>query len=505
MLCSFFCSRVKNTARYSLISGTFLLFSTLLAADSELFTAKIPEKPTRQPESISTETTPLRADSSAHVVTAWHDSQKKRLLLRQPNSCYKRTKIPITKVFGLFPLQSSPSQHKATLAYYDGRGKGRLTKIELCFDSQQECHSACKAINELIHPTAQSHTRPLNNYKALLVYNPVSGKGKGEFISSQFKELMILMGGELEAFSTTGVLADLKNFLAENYSSARALVIIGGDGTLRDAFNELVAIDSSNPPLLDSIAVIPAGSGNGIAVSIGTPTAETAMHSFVRAAAATGSTGKRLHVKQYTCEWADKNLYPNEDGYLLLSLVAGTPADVDIDTEKWRRYGEARFFLGGVQRTLDPRSYPFSISFDQSQSHSPVDYSFVTAMNVCDASSTLKLAHHVKPEDKNLELVTITSANTSRWHAHRRATILLKLPSGNHIQQSYVSSRQVSELTLTSFSAGNKIVVDGELISQEARQFDQLEETNNLQVYPQIITVSESPYYITFMVADDPD
>lgn len=112
---------------------------------------------------------------------------------------------------------------------------------------------------------------------ALLIVNPNAGQMKSK--SNLFTIISTLSnGGILPTVYVTKSKGDAKRFIIENADKYEAVVCCGGDGTLNETVNGLVAANACHIPL----GYIPAGSTNDFAASLGiSPNPEIAAKSIV--------------------------------------------------------------------------------------------------------------------------------------------------------------------------------------------------------------------------------
>ena len=104
--------------------------------------------------------------------------------------------------------------------------------------------------------------------RAIVVINPLSGSGRYDNQIQEHARLAreVLAAGGLDAeIRTTTGSGDAHRFAAEAVESRCDLVVVwGGDGTVNEAASALV-----HTPV--PLAIVPAGSGNGLAADLGVP------------------------------------------------------------------------------------------------------------------------------------------------------------------------------------------------------------------------------------------
>jgi len=99
--------------------------------------------------------------------------------------------------------------------------------------------------------------------RALVVANPIAGRGKGENVALEVGEGLRRMGATAEVFARLGR-ADVRDWLHERSAEADLVVVVGGDGTLRDVLEGLV--DARVP-----VGLLPMGTGNVFASELQLP------------------------------------------------------------------------------------------------------------------------------------------------------------------------------------------------------------------------------------------
>ena len=105
-------------------------------------------------------------------------------------------------------------------------------------------------------------------HRPLFIVNPVSGSGCGRSLAGEIRNR--LAGQTVEA----SIVETLERGHAERLAATAAaegydrVVVVGGDGSIQEVLNGLLAAGAKDPPVL---AIIPAGRGNDVARSLGLP------------------------------------------------------------------------------------------------------------------------------------------------------------------------------------------------------------------------------------------
>ncbi len=109
--------------------------------------------------------------------------------------------------------------------------------------------------------------------RILLIANPVAGRRRGELLLTKAQAQLEVLGlsTATELTSTPGHATHLAKANAPNFEIVAAL---GGDGTVNEVANGLMAVEPSERPAL---AVLPAGTGNDVAQTFGLAKLDTAI------------------------------------------------------------------------------------------------------------------------------------------------------------------------------------------------------------------------------------
>jgi len=101
--------------------------------------------------------------------------------------------------------------------------------------------------------------------RAVIIYNPVSGSGRGEAVSSAAERRLALAGWLVERRVTRDLDGAIP-IAAEVAGSVDYLVVVGGDGSIREA---IVGLGDAAPHV--DIGLVPVGNANVVARELGIP------------------------------------------------------------------------------------------------------------------------------------------------------------------------------------------------------------------------------------------
>jgi len=362
--------------------------------------------------------------------------------------------------------------------------------------------STCKLWSESIQRILDQSGRPK---RLLVIVNPFGGQGTGRKLYTTSVEPLLKAAGISYTQKETQYMGHAKELaLTEDLSQFDGIVCVSGDGVLVEVLNGLMERPDWERAIKMPIGIIPAGTGNGMAMSVldhvGEP-CDAASATFLVIRGQTQpldvATAKQSNVKFH----------------LILMLAWGLVADVDIESERLRWMGALRLDVYTLMRICNLRKYtghiyyvpapgyegtgtPFhggaleaSSSYDSDepsnnllQKKPPADsmdsstsqwrelegpFILIWLNNVPFSNETVKPAPNAKFSDGCLDLIIMKDC--PRWTL---LNLLLKIQTGGHIKSKYVEYVKVKALRLDpggqykSDVQGGYIDVDGEILAR---------------------------------------
>lgn len=295
--------------------------------------------------------------------------------------------------------------------------------------------------------------------KTLLIANPASQNGNGAAMAE--KAASILRSELGDEHLSVAFTAEPKHasHLAASSEGFSTVITLGGDGAVHEVANGLMWRSASSRPAL---GVIPAGSGNDYAKSLGIPSnLEEACRK----------------VLQYSPKPVDIGKVDGE--YFVETLSFGLDAAIALDTmerrKKTGRKGALLYMESGINQLLNHLdSYEYTAKFGNS---APVESSSITfAIQIGPYyGGGFKICPDAKV-DSGVFDICIGHPPIGASHA---IAIFLRAKSGKH-----VSSKQIEILTAdcvdVDFKTAPPAQIDGELI--EGKSFNVTMEPRALQV-----------------------
>ncbi|XP_007252205.3 sphingosine kinase 1 [Astyanax mexicanus] len=197
--------------------------------------------------------------------------------------------------------------------------------------------------------------------RVLLLLNPLSGKGQAHTLFTSHVQQMLQEASIPYTLTITERQNHARELVREaDLSQWDALAIMSGDGLLFEVVNGLMERDDWEEAIKTPLGVLPGGSGNAVAAS---------MHHYCGLQPVSGEEllvncgfmlckglVSRLDLTS-VCMASSQRLFS------FLSLAWGFVADVDIESEKYRHVGAARFTLGTLVRLASLRIYQGKLSY----------------------------------------------------------------------------------------------------------------------------------------------
>eukprot|EP01060_Flectonema_neradi_P014500 TRINITY_DN2114_c0_g2_i1.p1 TRINITY_DN2114_c0_g2~~TRINITY_DN2114_c0_g2_i1.p1 ORF type:complete len:413 (+),score=50.59 TRINITY_DN2114_c0_g2_i1:127-1365(+) len=286
---------------------------------------------------------------------------------------------------------------------------------------------------------------PDQPYTVHCIVNPKSGNGSSKHV------LQNIVMPALEASPHTaniyyterqGHALEITENLVLN--SGDVIVVVSGDGVLHEVVNALAERDDVATTDI-RLAVIPTGSGNGIAASLGIRCPRQAVNIILK--------GKETPLDAFTFTTE------TESKFGILSVTYGIIADVDIDSEWLRGIGSLRFMLYTIKAIFKMKR--FFCRFKGGPESDHVGLFCIT--NASHLSFETCISPQSRVNDGLLNLQYIDSDKLTRMNSLKT---MIKIDSGEHLQQPNVTSKFLADLSVE-VDPRNKVVLDGELVSSE--------------------------------------
>ncbi|KAM8878436.1 sphingosine kinase 1-like [Spinachia spinachia] len=191
--------------------------------------------------------------------------------------------------------------------------------------------------------------------RMMLLVNPQSGKGQALTLYNNHVQRMLDEAGVTHTLVITERQNHARELVREaDLSQWDALVIMSGDGLLFEVINGLLERADWEEAIRTPMGVLPGGSGNGLAASVhhysGASLVST--EELLVSCGFLLCQGLTAHM-----DLVSIHLSSGPRLFSFLSMAWGFVADVDIESEKYRHVGAARFTVGTLVRLASLRVY----------------------------------------------------------------------------------------------------------------------------------------------------
>ncbi|KAG7327009.1 hypothetical protein KOW79_010410 [Hemibagrus wyckioides] len=220
----------------------------------------------------------------------------------------------------------------------------------------------------------------------LVLINPQSGKGQALALFNNHVQHMLEEADITYTLQVTEHQNHARELVREaDLSQWDAVVIMSGDGLLFEVVNGLMEREDWEKAIQTPLGVLPGGSGNALAASI---------HYYNGSQPLSGeellvSCGFMLCKGLVShLDLTSVCLASNQHLFSFLSLAWGFVADVDIESEKYRHVGAARFTMGTLVRLTSLRIYKGKLAYLPAEESQALPSTSSSTMSLTDGSNS---------------------------------------------------------------------------------------------------------------------
>ncbi|XP_070838930.1 sphingosine kinase 1-like [Chaetodon trifascialis] len=197
--------------------------------------------------------------------------------------------------------------------------------------------------------------------RMMLLVNPQSGKGQALTLYNNHIQRMLNEAGVPHTLVITERQNHARELVKEaDLSQWDALVIMSGDGLLFEVINGLLERADWEDAIRTPLGILPGGSGNALAASIHHYSGASPVSSEELLVSCGFLLCKGLVSRM---DLVSIHLSSSPRLFSFLSLAWGFVADVDIESEKYRHVGAARFTVGTLVRLASLRVYKGKLAY----------------------------------------------------------------------------------------------------------------------------------------------
>jgi diacylglycerol kinase (ATP) len=282
--------------------------------------------------------------------------------------------------------------------------------------------------------------------RLVLVANPTSGGGRARAIAERARDVMLNEGVDVDLVVPEGIDAMRESVAAAVESAPTGIVACGGDGTvhlvLQGAASHSTAIHST------AMAIIPAGTGNDVARSLGI--ARKGHDQVARVIARSALAGRFRAIDLTRLEHGSRHVWS------LGVTSTGLDSAVNERANRTRRFnGTTRYVLALLSEMRSFRTYEYVVTVDGERMDGPA--TLIAIGNGSSYGGGMLICPSASMTDGILDITWVDRAS--------RTTILRVFPrifSGSHVEHPAV--RVLHGRTITVEAKGPVVYADGERI-----------------------------------------
>lgn len=279
--------------------------------------------------------------------------------------------------------------------------------------------------------------------RLVLIANPTSGGGRSRAVAEHARDAMLSEGVDVDLVVPEGV-DEMRESIAEAVDSAPTGVIAcGGDGTVH-----LVLQGAASRSI--AMAIIPAGTGNDVARSLGIERKDHIKVARVIARSALAARFRQIDLTRL--EHGSRHVWS------LGVTSAGLDSAVNERANRTRRFnGTTRYVLALLAEMRSFRTYEYVVSIDGERMDGPA--TLIAIGNGSSYGGGMRICPSASMTDGLLDVTWVDRAS--------RTTILRVFPrifSGSHVKHPAV--RVLQGRTITVDSTGPVVYADGERIGE---------------------------------------
>ena len=303
--------------------------------------------------------------------------------------------------------------------------------------------------------------------RILLIANPASGQHRGERRLAQASERLASLGHAVTATLTESA-GHATRLAKSNAPDFEIIAALGGDGTVNEVANGLMAVEPGERPAL---ATLPVGTGNDVALTYGLAHFESAIDAL-----ANGST-RTLDVIRVQLMRDGKSV----TRHALLFVAAGFAAEVIRKTgpRVKRIFGRRFSYSVGLFRALASfRAPEFSVKWDGGETSGRM-FQVCAGNTEFAAGGVMRISPGARPDDGLL--------NISLVDALGRLQIVRRFPnilSGRYVEDERVDYFTGKRLEIDAVPTA-ELQADGDIIGTTPATVELLPDALKLVVHDQ--------------------
>jgi len=272
--------------------------------------------------------------------------------------------------------------------------------------------------------------------KLWFLVNPAAGKHESMAIMGQIKHELDRLNIQSKIFTSErrGSIADF--IQTQNFNDVDGICVLGGDGTINEAVNGLMLSGKSQEIPL---GIIPTGSGNAFAETLGVLDPKKAIHNIL--------TGTTSLIDVFKIDDKKKTFFA-------INIIGwGMAAEVNAFAEKLRWMGGVRYSIASLITVMRMKQKHLKAKLDNSSIEG--NTLFFLALNNVHTGKGMQMAPNAVLDDGLIDIILVRKASKLRV-----LKIFTQLFSGSHIKDPFVEYSQIASFDIK--TENDPLNIDGE-------------------------------------------
>jgi diacylglycerol kinase (ATP) len=292
-----------------------------------------------------------------------------------------------------------------------------------------------------------AQARPAGLGKVPLIHNPVSGSARGGVLLRKVVALLALKGVHVEPVATqrAGHAAELARELGAKHDR---ILVLGGDGTLSEAANGVLALPAAKRPTL---GFLPGGTGNDFLRDFGIFTIEDAARAI--------GAGKTVPVDAVRATW------DGGEHWSINVLACGLAAKAGQRFgTSFRWLGKKGYDVAAAVEIFTMKASPTRLVLDGRVITG--DFPLVFACNSVHTGGAMPMTPDAKPTDGLLDVLWVEG----KGKLGLMDLLATKLRKAKHVLDPGVHIERAAHVRVEPRDA-SPLLVDGEIMGQTPAEF----------------------------------
>lgn len=280
----------------------------------------------------------------------------------------------------------------------------------------------------------------------LVVLNPAAHGGRTGTLQSELAAAFAAKGLSATFESTRASGASTERLAALEPGEFDVVVVAGGDGTLFEVVNGLMALPAEQRPAL---GILPLGTGNAFARDLGLEPGDW------RGALEPLAAGRRCRVDVGEVDLGAEG--GGERFWFINMLGLGFVEDAARQAKKLKWLGRSAYTLGALVRLLGMPSYDLKVTLDGQPAHETQQLFFLEVANSRYTGTRFLMAPDARVDDGLFDVVMVRHLSLLR-----ALRLFPTIYHGRHLDEPEVEVQRAKTVEISVDSPAGGLIVDGE-------------------------------------------